>query len=272
MTITYPDLSKCGRLGNQLWQIASTIGIAHDANRDASFPPWDYQPYFAVPPELFDDRPGSPATKFVPHMDERAAPYLQDFNLWKANEPLIRDYFEPSPAATGYLASLWERYGFHELEHIISVHIRRGDNVTHPQGYHPLRSWDYYRAALDLAGTGDVVVFTDDWSYAVENFQRETGVAPAIIFEGVARPREYADRAAYENAPILDWIDLQLMAACDRHIISNSTYAWWGAYLSGDEAPIYPSNWFGRHVAYTDASLMFPDTWIQVDDPTMGGV
>jgi hypothetical protein len=166
--------------------------------------------------------------------------------------------------------------GFDKLESIVSVHIRRGDNVTHPEGYHPLRSWDYYRdalAALDIAEGNEIVVFSDDPDWCEQNFEKETGCEPAIFYRGTARPREYVDRIKYDTAPVLDWIDLQLMARCQYHIISNSTYAWWGAFLSEDESPIYPSNWFGYQIRdWTDASLMFPESWQQVEDPTQGGV
>jgi hypothetical protein len=272
--VTYPELSRAGRLGNQLWEIAATIGLAYDRGQQPRFPLWDYVPFFCVPAAFFTPAlSGTPATDLVPHLDPRARAYLQDLRLFELHQDDVRTFFEPSEAAVALLSNIWDTHGFGDLENIISVHVRRGDNVTHPQGYHPLRSWEYYREALQEVGTGDVVVFSDDPAWCREHFTTETGRDVAIFHEGVPRPREYADRVAYETAPVLDWIDLQLMAACDRHVLSNSTYAWWGAFLSDDPGPIYPSNWFGWRVRdWTDASLMFPDHWVQVDDPTMGGV
>jgi Glycosyl transferase family 11 len=276
VTISYPELSRAGRLGNQLWEIASTYGIACGQLDDPSFPAWDYQPYFSCPDEWFGNCRGTPATNFVSYMDPRARGYLQDYNLFKGVEKQVKQYFQPSPEAIEILGAHFVDYGFDSMVGPrISVHIRRGDNVTHPSGYHPLRSWDYYRSALDLTSPdGSIVVFSDDPKWCDENFEKETGRKPALVFEAAGpRPREYADRAAYENAPVLDWIDLQLMAGCDEHILSNSTYAWWGAFLSNNPSPIYPSNWFGWRVSeFTDASIMFPESWREVHDPTMGGV
>lgn len=278
--IGYPELSKAGRLGNQLWEIASTYGIAVAQLDDPVFPKWDYQPFFSCPDEWFRDFPGprgrevmyQPATNFVPHMDPRARPYLQDYSLFHGVEHKIREFFKPSEAAIQTLDEIWSKE-FPASVQTISVHIRRGDNVTHPEGYHPLRSWDYYREALKLTTSPALAVFSDDPDWVEQNFEKETGLTPDVIYRGTARPREYADRAAYENAPVLDWIDLQLMARCDEHIISNSTYAWWGAFLSENPAPIYPSNWFGWRIRdWTDARLMFPESWQQVEDPTQGGV
>lgn len=273
MGVVYAELGYCGRLGNQLWEIASTIGIAHKHNTFARFPFWDYQRYFSVPDELFMDNPRGPnAIAYVPYMDPRARSYLQDYSLFSGIEETIRSYFTPSVEAQDIL-----RDHHQWLESLpkpwISVHVRRGDNVTHPLGYHPLRSLDYYRRALELLPSGSIVMFTDDADWCEQHFERQTDFKLAGIFEGVTRPREYADRVAYETSPVLDWIDLQLMTYFDHHVISNSTYAWWGAFLSNDPSPIYPDNWFGSHIRdWTDASLMFPSTWRQVHDDTQGGV
>jgi len=219
------------------------------------------------------------ATNFVPHMDERAKAYLQDYSLFSKYEDVVKQIFRPSQSASQDLEDIWsdEHLGgpYRDTERpLLAVHVRRGDNVTHPLGYHPLRSWDYYRAALEESSSeADIVVFSDDPTWCEKNFEKETGRRPYLFYHGVDRPREYVDRQKYIDAPVLDWIDLQLMARCDEHIISNSTYAWWGAFLSNNPSPIYPSNWFGKHIRdWTDASLMFPPSWREVHDPTLGGV
>lgn len=277
--IAYTELGKAGRLGNQLWEIASTYGIAMGQLDTPAFPVWDYQPYFSCPEKWFCGCYGTPATDFVKYMDPRARAYLQDYNLFRGVEQKVREYFKPSESAATDLDDIWSDQHLGEpyrdvQRPLVSVHVRRGDNVTHPEGYHPLRSWDYYRSALDLTSPdGDIVVFSDDPDWCQQNFEKETGRKPYLIYRGVARPREYVDRIAYITSPVLDWIDLQLMARCDEHIISNSTYAWWGAFLSENPSPIYPSNWFGWRIRdWTDASLMFPKSWRQVEDPTLGGV
>lgn len=270
--ICYSELSKAGRLGNQLWEIASTIGLAREVGEEPRFPPWDYQPFFSIPEEMFGScEDGVEATRLVPFMDKRARAYLQAYSLFSAVEDEIRMYFKPSEFAHQILENHSQVLDLPRP--IIAVHVRRGDNVTHPLGYHPLRSMQYYRDGLDYLGAGSIAIFSDDILWCRENFELETGYKPDFYYEGVARPREYVDRQEYEDADILDWIDLQLMAQCDKHIISNSTYAWWGAFLSKNRYPIYPDNWFGYHIRdWTDASLMFPESWIQLHDETQGGV
>jgi hypothetical protein len=274
VTITFSALSQAGRLGNQLWQIAATLGIAQTRNENVSFPPWDYEPYFNVPHALFNDKGGTDVTTFVDHLDPRARPYLQDYRLIRDVEHIVRQYFTPSPQAAEILnAPTFDWYRSLPSPKT-ALHVRRGDNVTHPPGYHPLRSIEYYRTALsEIPDTASVVVFSDDIDWCMANLWSVLDVEHVRFFRGEPRPREYVDRQRYLDAPILDWVDLFLMAEADHHIISNSTYAWWGAFLSDDPAPIYPSNWFGwRLNSYTDASLMFPPGWRMVHDATQGGL
>lgn len=278
MSIIYPELSQVGRLGNQMWEIASTIGIARKVGQQPAFPKWDYQEFFSLPEEFFVDEPhGRHATDFVRYMDPRARHYLQDYNLFKDIEDEIRAYFQPSPKAKRKLNKIWKEQ-FADLDGpILSIHVRRGDNTTHPQGYHPLRSMDYYRHGVNrlksLGMLESIAVFSDDPEWCRWNIPDAIDHGVNLFYEGTARPREYVDRVAYESAPVLDWVDLQLMARCNYHIISNSTYAWWGAFLSSDPHPMKPSNWFGRHISgWTDASLMFPPHWWELPDPTQGGI
>lgn len=262
--ITFPRLGDCGRLGNQLWQFASTLGIAAARNEEASFPPWDYQPFFSAPAELFSNQPGTPADEFVPYMDERTRIYLQDYALWKDIAPVVKDYLQPSNEA---LAKLQEYPDFWALEPpVCSLHVRRGDNAyENPPGYHPLRAPSYYFSALDALEYESVVCFSDDIPWCRETF----GDKVDLYFEGLARPKEHTPE--WRTAPVLDWIDLHLMTFCQSHIVPNSTYAWWGAFLSDDPSPIYPDNWFGPLLRYVDASLMFPPHWrkfpCEVEDP-----
>jgi hypothetical protein len=63
----------------------------------------------------------------------------------------------------------------------------------------------------------------------------------------------------------MDWVDLQLMAQCKGgSVLSRSTYAWWGAFLSRNENVTMPTPWFGPRLSYIDTSLLVVPGWREV--------
>jgi hypothetical protein len=57
--------------------------------------------------------------------------------------------------------------------------------------------------------------------------------------------------------------DMCLMSMCDYQIMANSTFSWWGAWLSGSEHVIGPKMWFGPDGA--DPTDIFLDRWEYLD-------
>jgi hypothetical protein len=108
------------------------------------------------------------------------------------------------------------------------------------------------------------VVFSDDDSWT-ENGELYEAFHDRVIFPraGVPRPENRVERL--RAGPPTDQFDLFLMMLCNRHIIANSTFSWWAAYLSNDEAPIFPSRWFGPAYADVPWRAMFDQRWIEVD-------
>lgn len=260
--IVCPVLGRAGRLGNQLWQIASTLGVADSRGREVSFPEWDYAPFFSIPDRYFSNQPGIDVRSFVPHLSPDAATYLQDYSLFSGIARQIELWFKPSTLAQETIETCGD---FHRLRRpILSVHVRRGDNVPGADPgvvdkhlYHPLPPLDYYQRAIAMCdGYQSIAVFSDDPEWCVENI-------PADYYH-FGQPRAKEHLPEY-NDPFNDWLDLFLMAQCDGgHVVPNSTYGWWGAFLSGDETPIVPKPWFGPRIV-SNADLMFPKGWRQLE-------
>jgi hypothetical protein len=116
----------------------------------------------------------------------------------------------------------------------ISIHIRHGDYLTNPttRAYHGICSLDYYKNAIkkieEKVTDPEYFIFTDDPEWAKEN-----------IF--TIRPRYVIDWNGNEPHE-----DLRLMASCKHHIIANSSFSWWGAWLGKHENQmvIAPEPWF----------------------------
>lgn len=198
-------------------------------------------------------------------MDERARLYLQDPALFRDVADEIRAAFQPNERAAA------EHLGWHSLwDDAIAVHIRRGDLLTQTQGFQPaltVDAPDYYRTALDAIdpmGVKHVVVFSDDADWCSANACDLLGRDGRSIEVWRGRPRSHLHREYVRQEP-MDWVDLILMSRFDHLVISNSTYAWWAAWLNEFSDVLYPELWFGPALDYIDTDLLTADLpWRQV--------
>lgn len=259
---TYSYLELNGRLGNQLHQIAATINAAEsDGDAIARFrPDWEYRPFFSVPDEYFEP---FDETKF--QVLDGGTNYFQDMCHMAPIEPLLRDIFAPSVMALE--ETLMARLAM-PLDGLAiplcAVHVRRGDYLKYP-GHFPISTAKYYTEAINTVREESgpdtaFLVFSNDlpWCKAHPEHFGWRSDDRVVFVEGVERPVEIHER---KGAP-QDWIDLFLQTLCSSHIISNSTFSWWGAFLSNDKHPIYPSKWFGPAVpGWENWENVIPDGW-----------
>ena len=56
-------------------------------------------------------------------------------------------------------------------------------------------------------------------------------------------------------------IDLCLMSMCSHHIIANSSFSWWGAWLSGSNNVIAPKKWYGLAAEKILTDDLIPERW-----------
>lgn len=257
MTITFGQLERAGRLGNQLWQVASAYGIARTRNEPLRLPErWSYRKWFSVPDECFGRRPidGLEAhnTPEAAHLG-KAALYLQDPALFRDVADDVRMFFRPSPEGESRLG--WNQ----RWDGGIAVHVRRGDLLTQTPGFQPALTVDaphYYRRALEAIDplcVLPVVVFSDDPAWCEQNMADLVG-REVEVWHG--EPRSHIP-SEYRRQTPKDWIDLILMSQFDRIVISNSTFAWWSAWLSKADV-LYPQLWWGPKLDYINWRLMVP--------------
>jgi hypothetical protein len=270
--LTFSVLEKSGRLGNQLWQIASTLGLARRHGLEPRFPTaWSYRPWFSIPDEYFADVAGARAWQLddLAHMDERTRVYMQDLSFIAGVEDEIREWFTPTELAIPQVARACPAAA---LEPVLILHVRRGDNLTAQQCY-PIPSIEYYLDAVRRHSDHDVIIYGDDWKWnrgVLEPLVKTLTHQYVATVSGVPRPKEHEPN--YMTAPILDWVDLFAMALGHAFCLSNSTLGFWAAFLSGSSDVEYPKPWYGPELdvhqgqgGYIDGSLMFPGHWKEVD-------
>ena len=109
---------------------------------------------------------------------------------------------------------------------VISIHLRLGD-YKHLVGKHPICGIDYYQNALEkLPKDILIIAFSDEPNVAKELFDK-------------------LGRKYFIPESNNQYIDMCAMTLCDYHIIANSSYSWWGAWLSNTKKVVAPAQWFG---------------------------
>jgi hypothetical protein len=119
----------------------------------------------------------------------------------------------------------------------VSLHVRRGDYVEiENQGvYGNICTKDYYEKAIkyimENVENPHFYLFSDDIEWVEKN----------IYQDGMT----IVDNNRGDNS----YLDMLLMSKCRHHIIANSTFSWWGAWLGTYEGTITvsPSRWFQNH-------------------------
>ena len=135
----------------------------------------------------------------------------------------------------------------------VSVHIRRGDYVTDPgtAKVHGTCPPDYYRQALALIErkipAPHFFIFSDDIAWVRQNLKSRS---PAFFVD--------------HNQQRQDYEDLRLMSGCRHHIIANSTFSWWGAWLAANpnKIVIAPKKWFNDPTVSTHH--LIPPSWVKL--------
>ncbi|WP_321504100.1 alpha-1,2-fucosyltransferase [uncultured Methanoregula sp.] len=132
----------------------------------------------------------------------------------------------------------------------ISVHFRRGDYVTDPttNAIHGTCSIDYYYRAIE-----DVCKYVTDPHFFI--FSND----PEWVKEHFSIPHPVYLISV--NGPERNYEDMHLMSLCKHHIIANSTFSWWGAWLgkNKDRRVYTPKSWY--NVDYINQKDTFPESW-----------
>jgi hypothetical protein len=245
-----------GGIGNQLFQISTTYAHALENNDIAVF---DFD-------KCYTPMQGCKSTKYKDTIFKNVKT-TKDF-ICKNNYTELKHSYDTIPYSEnllldGYFQSeLYFKnkreevinlynlsYRKNEIEEfiktiprpIVSVHIRRGDYLSHNHIYNIL-THDYYKQAMDIYKNCSFLFISDDIEFVKQNY-----------------PNSYYSTFNDEM------IDLILMSLCDHNIIANSTFSWWGAWLNKNDnkTVVGPKKWFSDQ-SDIDSKNIIPKSWIQI--------
>ncbi len=231
-------VESMGRLGNELFQYFSTLGVAKSFDATPCFPPGSFSDLTAMYPSIHTNS-SCPTDNLVSleteccyathdefygsivlegdSLDYQGGGYRQSYRyfdnidihsvLGSPNEDLVAD-------AKSFLAPQADKVK-------IAIHLRRGDHLnlgymTFPDQSYFDNSMKYFRSKYEDCV---FIVASDDLSYAKELFSDETDV----VFS------EPSSKLSFDrHSPNLDML---ILSSCNHMIMSLGTYSWWSAHL-----------------------------------------
>ena len=264
--IGFNNLGRMGRLANQMFQYASLKGIARHRGYDFMI---SYHHDFMddgignmLRTELFDSFDLDVRTGIyeAPTIAERQFHFDQELFDKFPDNVVLQGYFQTEKYFKHIEDEIRKDFTFKDailnpcnemiagVDNPLALHVRRTDYVTNSAN-HPPCTLEYYEAALKhFDDDRNVIVFSDDpaWCNEQELFSDDRFMIS-------------------ENED--NRIDLCLMSLCSDFIIANSTFSWWGAWLSANKNKkvIAPVQWFGT--GYTkdhNTKDVTPDGWTRI--------
>ena len=136
--------------------------------------------------------------------------YFFNKKYWHHNRDYLIDIFTPDAGLEKWID---KHYGMLFQKNTISVHIRAGNQIDFIPPIQVPGKWIIDTIA-QIDEESNILVFSDDLP-AARDFFYKTNIPRGRVF--------FIDEDQY--------MCMLLMAKCDKHILTNSTLSFWGAYL-----------------------------------------
>ncbi|MBI3572979.1 MAG: alpha-1,2-fucosyltransferase [Candidatus Kerfeldbacteria bacterium] len=274
-----------GGLGNQMFQYAAGLALARRYHVPLKLDVRGYDEQKLRQFTLNHFQISAPVASHseLPRMAQTRSPFVRLFPRWyrPGGVKVFRDYlkgFDQTIFLQGgnvYLDGYWQSEQYFVdiagvvrkefqlrvpldienekmVEHMtkkpsVSLHVRRGDYVAHP--VYATCGIEYYHQAVEYIAARHrgitLYVFSDDPPWVQAHIRTKV-------------PTIYVTNNQGQN----DYKDLIVMSRCQHHVIANSSFSWWGAWLAETAGGIViaPNTW------YTDPSMdtsdLLPQRWI----------
>jgi len=244
--ISFSNIGSLGRLGNQMFQYAALKGIAtHNSIDYCLSSDTSLHKCFQIPKKGIEI--------FYPTIKETS--YQFDEKIFNCSGGDLYGFFQTEKYFYHIEEELRKDFRFYDIiyktcshyrkhilsEEVVALHVRRGDYITDPNFV--LLELDYYLEALKYFSDLEIMVLSDDINWCREQF-----VGKRFKFSS-------------SNDP---FIDLCLMSLCDYHIISNSSFSWWGSWLAKSKKTIAPQKWFMGEFSFWNTKDLYKKDWILI--------
>ena len=250
-----------GRLGNQMFQIATAHSLALDHGDKALFPlvpqgtapqPHEqlfyantifsnvtYEYDFSWIKSVYNEI-SFRYTKIPYSKGTLINGYFQSEKYFVHNRKEIKNLFN----CNDFIEKKLEKYSHICSDKYVAIHIRRGDYLQQSDTHTNLgEHTQYYQEALKHFEGKTKIFFSDDIEWCKSVHQDDS-----IFIEN-------------EN----DVVELFLFSRIPNKIIANSSFSWWAAWL-GDygSSVVAPSKWFGPKNSHLDCSDVIPERWVRI--------
>lgn len=148
--------------------------------------------------------------------------YWQNENYFKIYESKIREIYQQKKISLN--------------ENSLLLQVRRTDFVSNHS--HEYCNLDWYKKALTYFNDYSLYITSDDLDWCYTNFKEHN----PIFLDGDLKNQ------------------FEIMVNCENFIISNSSFGWWGAWLSESKKVVCPKIWFPGDLRWNTAKK----EWIKI--------
>ena len=194
--------------------------------------------------------------------------YFQSYKYFDKQYEQISRYIKLDDSRQAVRSTYYKKY---ENKNIISIHFRMGDYKT-LQNCHPILGDKYYINSIKfiLNKTQKNSKEKSNTKWTILYFCEDEDI-DEIVNKIEKIKTECCESCELEfergGEPIMeDWQQLLLMSCCQHNIIANSSFSWWAAYFnnSPDKIICYPEKWFGPQLSQHDTKDLCPPSWNKI--------
>lgn len=285
-----------GGIGNILFQIATTIAYANKLNRPFIL---TSHPSFPNLENYNESSIGIDETEFADSLQEYSEDDIKTDKPFPKNVNVkLTGFFQNYQFFDEYKSIIFNIIGINEIrksvapiihsptfqlrgifstnpcEITISIHIRRGDYENLSCFFLLLNEFYYTNALIHIINSSHFNFFEAKYKVVFFYEQKSSESAEKVISaiqnnEIISQfPIEYFHfNQLTSNLHITDMEELAIISHCKHHIIANSTYSWWAAYINPDKDNIvcFPDKYYNHNLYYLSTKGLHVNNWVSVN-------